>query len=41
MNNILKGFDYTHIFEEHYNYFTKKVLENVLKFNSFKILKFL
>lgn len=35
-----KGFDYTHIFEEHYNYFTKESLENVLKFNSFKILKF-
>ena len=35
-----KGFDYTHIFEEHNNYFTKDSLENVLKSNSFKVLKF-
>lgn len=35
-----KGFDYTHIFEEHHNYFTEKSLSNLLESFGYKILKF-
>tara|TARA_B100000686_G_C16780486_1_gene971492 strand:+ start:1366 stop:2469 length:1104 start_codon:yes stop_codon:yes gene_type:complete len=36
----IKGFDYTNIFEEHYNYFTETTLSNLLKSFGFKIINF-
>ena len=33
------AFDYTHIFEEHHNYFTEKSLSNLLEYFGYKILK--